>query len=75
MTTALIQQSSAYELSIDIRQGPYGHALRFVSFVPCARRPEHQVRFAANLSFQELAALHVALGRALRQPWTGADCV
>ena len=67
MTTDLIQQSPAYELSLEIREAPSGHSLRFISFVPTARRPERQVRFAANLSGAELAALHAAIGRVLLQ--------
>jgi len=65
MTTALIHQGPAYELSIDIDSSAYGHHLKFVTFVPTARNPEPQVKFQANLSRAELAELHAAVGRAL----------
>jgi hypothetical protein len=65
MTTALIHQGPAYELSIDVDSSAYGHHLKFVTFVPTARNPEPQVKFQANLSRAELAELHAAIGRAL----------
>ena len=67
MSTTLIHQGPAYELSLSIEAGPYGHHLKFVSFVPIARNPEHQVRFQAHLSREELAVLHKAIGEALRR--------
>jgi hypothetical protein len=67
MSTTLIHQGPAYELSVCIEAGPYGHHLKFVSFVPIARNPELQVRFQAHLSREELAVLHQAIGEALRQ--------
>ena len=66
MSTTLIHQGPAYELSVSIEAGPYGRHLKFVSFVPIARNPEHQVRFQAHLSREELAVLHKAIGEALR---------
>ena len=66
MSTTLIRQGPAYELSVSIEAGPYGHHLQFVSFVPIARNPEHQVRFQAHLSKGELEVLHKAIGQALR---------
>ncbi len=65
MTTALIHQGPAYELSIDIDSSAYGHHLKFVTYVPTARNPEPQVKFQANLSRAELAELHEVIGRAL----------
>ena len=65
MTTALIHQGPAYELSLDIASSAYGYHLKFLSFVPTARNPEPQVKFQANLSEQELAQLHEAIGLAL----------
>jgi hypothetical protein len=44
MTTTLIHQGPAYELSLAIDASPYGHHLKFISFVPIARNPEQQVR-------------------------------
>ena len=66
MSTTLIHQGPAYELSVSIEAGPYGHHLKFVSFVPIALRPEEQVRFQAHLSREELAVLREAIGKALR---------
>jgi hypothetical protein len=65
MTTALIHQGPAYELSLDIASSAYGYHLKFETFVPTARNPEPQVKFQANLSEQELAQLHEAIGLAL----------
>ena len=67
MTTSLIHQGPAYELSLAIEASPYGHHLKFISFVPIARNPEHQARFEAHLSREELEVLHEAIGQALRQ--------
>ena len=67
MTTTLIHQGPAYELSLAIEASPYGHHLKFISFVPIARNPEQQPRFQAHLSREELEALHEAIGQALRQ--------
>ena len=60
-----IQATSAYELSVDLRHTEHGHHLRFISFVPHARRPEEQVRFQATLSTQELRALRSIIDEAL----------
>ena len=65
MTTALIHQGPAYELSLDIASSAYGYHLKFVTFVPTARNPEPQVKFQANLSEQELTQLHEAIRLAL----------
>ena len=74
MSTTLIHQGPAYELSVSIEAGPYGHHLKFVSFVPIALRPEEQVRFQAHLSREELAVLREAIGEALRaKPARHAD--
>jgi len=67
MSTTPIHQGPAYELSVAIDAGPYGHHLKFISFVPIARNPEHQARFEAHLSREELGVLHEAIGQALRQ--------
>ena len=65
MTTTLIHQGPAYELSLDIASSAYGYHLKFETFVPTARNPEPQVKFQANLSEQELTQLHEAIGLAL----------
>lgn len=67
MSTTLIHQGPAYELSLAIDTSAYGHHLSFVSFVPNARNPQEHVRFQAHLSREDLAALHQAIGAALRE--------
>ena len=47
----------AYELRAEVRQTPYGHHVRFLSFVPSARRPEEQVKFQGLFSTDQLRAL------------------
>jgi len=68
MSATLIHKGPAYELSVTIDTGPYGHHLRFISFVPTARHPEPHVKFQANLSTAELVELHEAIGRAITRP-------
>lgn len=65
MTTTVIQATSAYELSVGLNKTPTGHHLQLVSYVPSARRPEHQVRFSGTFSLDELRALRDAINRAL----------
>lgn len=66
-STAL-QSSGSYQLALTIQSTPYGHHLKFSSFVPTARRPHEQSRFQLLLTRQEMQALHQALGRALEEP-------
>jgi hypothetical protein len=54
---SVIQTNPSYELSIDIALTDHGHSLKFISFVPTARRPEDQVRYQVLLSTAELKAL------------------
>jgi hypothetical protein len=65
MSTTILHQGPAYELSLAIDPTKYGHHLRLISFVPIARRPERQVRFQTVLSRDELEVLHEAIGHAL----------
>lgn len=65
MTTTLIHQGPAYELSVAIQSSQHGHHLQFLSFVPTSRRPEQQVRFQTLLSTTDLRHLHQAIGQAL----------
>lgn len=65
MSTTILHQGPAYELSLSINLTKYGHHLRLISFVPIARQPEHQVRFQTVLNRKELEALHRAIGQAL----------
>ena len=67
MSATTIHQGPAYELSVALDVSRYGYHLSFVSFVPIARHPEHQVRFQAHLSRDALEVLHQAIGQALRQ--------
>jgi len=62
---SLIQATPAYELSVDIATSAHGHSLRLISFVPTARRPEHQVKFQGVFGTAELKSLRDALTQAL----------
>ena len=54
---------SAYELRVELRHTPYGHHVRFSSFVPSARRPEEQVKFQGLFSVEQLRALRDLIDR------------
>ena len=54
---ATLLSGPAYELRAEIRHTPYGHHVRFLSFVPSARRPEEQVKFQGLFSTAQLRAL------------------
>ena len=54
---------SAYELRVELRHTPYGHHVRFSSFVPSARRPEEQVKFQGLFSTEQLRALRDLIDR------------
>jgi hypothetical protein len=60
-----IQDTPAYQLSVDIQSTPLGQSLRLISFVPTARRPEEQVKFQGNFTHDELRALQGAIEGAL----------
>ncbi len=60
-----IQTTPAWQLDAHIGHTPYGHHLILSSFVPTARRPEHQVKFQATLSTEELRRLRDVLDQAL----------
>lgn len=60
-----VQSSPAFRLDIDIQPTPYGHHVRLLSFVPVARSPEVQVRFAGLFSLAELTALRQAIDAAI----------
>ena len=62
---SIIQATPAYQLSVDIIDTDHGHSLRFISFVPTARRPEEQVRFQGLFSTAELTALRNSIDQAL----------
>jgi hypothetical protein len=65
MSTTIIHQGPAYELSVGIESTKYGLHLRVLSYVPVAQRPERQVRFQTVLTTEELETLHQAIGKAL----------
>jgi len=62
---SLVQATPAYELSVDIASTAHGHSLRFISFVPTARRPEDQVKFQGLFSTAELQSLRDTINQAL----------
>ena len=66
-TPTVLQSTGSYQLALFIRPTPYGHHLKFSSFVPTARRPQEQLRFQLLLAREEILALHQALGRALEE--------
>ncbi len=61
------QSIDNYQLTLTIRPTPYGHHLKFSSFVPTARRVQYQPWFQMLLARQEMLDLHQALGRALEE--------
>lgn len=61
----LIQESPVWQLAASITSAPYGHHLLISSFVPNARRPEHQVKFSGILSTVELRKLRDTINQAL----------
>lgn len=63
----VFQNSAAWQLAAHVAPTPYGHHLIISSFVPTARRPEHQVKFSGTFSRQELQALRDALNEALEK--------
>ena len=66
MSTSLIHAGPAFELSVAIAPNRMGHHVRFLTFVPIASRPEHQVRLEALLSPRELRRLQQAIEQALQ---------
>jgi hypothetical protein len=66
MSTTIIHQGRAYELSVNIESTKYGHHLRVLRYVPIAQRPERQARFQTVLTTAELETLHQAIGKALK---------
>jgi hypothetical protein len=64
---SLIQATPAYELSVDVANTAYGHRLRFISYVPTARRPEDHVKFQGLFSSAELQSLRDSINQALSE--------
>jgi hypothetical protein len=57
MTRQTIQQTEAWRLDVELIETQWGATVRFISFVPTARRPEEQVKLQLNLSQNELERL------------------
>lgn len=70
MQTAF-QSTPTWQLDANIKATPYGHHLIISSFVPTARRPEHQVKFSGTFSTDELRALRDTITAALGEPLNG----
>lgn len=65
MSSAAFQTNPAWQLTAQVKPTPYGHHLLISSFVPTARRPEHQVKFSGIFSTAELAVLRDVIDQAL----------
>lgn len=61
------QSTPAWQLDVRVKATPYGHHLVISSFVPTARRPEHQVQFSGTFSTTELRALRDTINLALEE--------
>jgi hypothetical protein len=61
----VFQETSAWQLAAHVAPTPYGHHLIISSFIPTARRPEHQVKFSGTFSTYELRALRDTIDAAL----------
>lgn len=62
------QSTQTWQLDAKVTATPYGHHLMISSFVPTARRPEHQVKFSGTFSTDELRALRDVIDQALEVP-------
>lgn len=60
-----IQSTPAYELHADLTRTEHGHNLKFISFVPTARRPEQQVKFQGLFTSAELRVLRDLIDQSL----------
>ena len=61
----IIQSNPSWQLAASINSTPFGHHLVLSSFVPTARRPEHQVKFSGTFNDSELRQLLEVVARAL----------
>lgn len=61
-----IQSNPSWQLDARITATPYGHHLTISSFVPTARRPEHQVKFSGIFSTDELRSLRDVIDQELQ---------
>lgn len=63
----VFQETPTWQLAAHVAPTPYGHHLVISSFVPTARRPEHQVKFSGTFTVDELRSLRDAIDQALMQ--------
>ena len=63
----VFQETPSWQLAAHVAPTPYGHHLTISSFVPTARRPEHQVKFSGTFSTEELRALRDQIDGTLAQ--------
>ena len=68
----IIHCNPSFQLYVDLEPNKYSVSLKLITFVPTARRPEEQVKFQANLSLEELKALHRAIEKVLPKPVASA---
>ncbi len=61
----IIQSNPSWQLAASVQSTPQGHHLIISSFIPTARRPEHQVKFSGTFSTIELRELQATVSAAL----------
>ncbi len=62
----VFQSSPVWQVAAQVTPVPYGgHHLIISSYVPTARRPEHQVKFSGTFTVSELHELRDTIDRAL----------
>ena len=64
----IVQSNPSWQLAASINSTPFGHHLILSSFVPTARRPEHQVKFSGTFNDTELRQLLEVVTQALGLP-------
>lgn len=64
---AVIQESSSWQLEASIKPLHDGYHLVVSSLVPTARRPEHQIKFQAVFTVDELKKLQAVIDSALAE--------
>jgi hypothetical protein len=67
----VFQETPTWQLAAHVAPTAYGHHLIISSFVPTARRPEHQVKFSGTFSADELRALRDTISAALGEHING----
>ena len=63
---SIFQSTPAWQLAAKVTATRYGHHLMISSFVPTARRPEHQVKFSGTFTTDELRALRDQIDQVLQ---------